>query len=260
MAASPQVTARKILSFSKHKLGRTLRSNLPGTIKRLSGRWPPPLRTVKFGDLDGVKPVSLDFGFDRGTPIDRYYIEGFLGRHAGDIAGRALEVGDDSYCRRFGGSRVTDQDILDVSSDNPVATIVGDLSKHGLLPESSFDCLVVTQTLHLIYDMQAAIIQMHRALKPGGVMLLTVPGISQIDRRAWANTWFWSLTRWSADRLVSGVFGTGNVRVESHGNVFAATAFLQGLALEEISTAKLDIVDEAYPVIVAVRARKTLGT
>jgi glycosyltransferase involved in cell wall biosynthesis len=260
MAASPQVTARNVLSFARHNLGRTLRTNLSRAIRKLGGQWPPPLRTVRFGDLGGIKPVSLDFGFDRGTPIDRYYIEDFLGRHASDIAGRVLEVGDDTYCRRFGGTRVTAQDVLDVNPDNPTATIVGDLSKPCILPEASFDCLVVTQTLHLIYDMQAAVIQMYRALKPGGVILLTVPGISQLDRRTWANTWFWSLTRWSADRLFSDIFGAANVDIETHGNVFAATAFLQGLAVEEVTTAKLDTVDVAYPVIVAVRAQKSAET
>jgi hypothetical protein len=42
-----------------------------------------------------------------------------------------------------------------------------------------------------------------------------------------------------------------------HGNVFAATAFLQGAALEEVDRAKLDIEDPAYPVTITLRARKS---
>ena len=212
---------------------------------------------MRFGDVGEVQPVSDDFGFDRGTPIDRFYIEQFLQRNAADIAGRALEVGDDAYCRRFGASRITQQDVLHVSADNPAAALVGDLSRHGALPPAAFDCLVLTQTLHLIFDMRPAVAEMHRGLKPGGVLLLTVPGITRIDRGEWGAGWFWSLTPAAATRLFGEVFGAGNVRVESHGNAFAATAFLQGLALEEVDSAKLAVNDACFPVIVTVRAQKS---
>ena len=215
------------------------------------------LGSVRLGDVGGVEPISDQFGFDRGTPIDRFYIEQFLRHNAGDIAGRVLEVGDDAYCRRFGAGRVTQQDVLHVNADNPAATIVGDLSQQGALPAASFDCLVLTQTLHLIFDLQAAVAEMHRGLKAGGVLLLTVPGISRIDRGEWGSRWFWSLTPAAAARLFGSVFGADNVRVESHGNVFGATAFLQGLAVEEVDTAKLAVQDSCFPVIVTVRARKS---
>jgi SAM-dependent methyltransferase len=214
------------------------------------------LGSVRLGDLDTVEPINDDFGFERGTPIDRFYIEQFLRSNAGDIAGRVLEVGDDVYCRRFGGQRITQQDVLHVSADNAAATLVGDLSRPGTLPAAAFDCLVLTQTLHLIFDMHAAVAEMHRGLKPGGVVLLTVPGISRIDRGEWGADWFWSLTPAAATRLFGEVFGADNVRVDSHGNVFAATAFLHGLAVEEVDTAKLGVHDPCFPVVVTVRARK----
>ena len=98
---------------------------------------------------------------------------------------------------------------------------------------------MLTQTLHLIYDMRAALKQLHAALRPGGVLLLTVPGISQIDRGEWQKSWYWSLTPQSLTRLLSEVFDTTAVVVESNGNVFAAVAFLHGLAQEEVPRAKL---------------------
>jgi SAM-dependent methyltransferase len=226
----------------------------------MRGRRPaPPVGSVRFGDLDRVTPISRDFGYDRGTPIDRYYIEAFLQRHAADLRGRALEIGDDSYCRRFGGGCITQQDVLHVSS-SAAATIIGDLSQPGLLPEAAFDCMVLTQTLHLIFDMRAAVAEIHRGLKPGGVVLLTVPGISQIDRGEWGESWLWSLTRQSALRLFADVFGAENVEAEAFGNVFAATAFLQGLALEEVDRSMLDVVDQSYPVLVTVRARRAMDS
>jgi SAM-dependent methyltransferase len=248
MSASPGVVLQRLRN--RLALGRLLgrRRAAPGRRRALGA--------VRLGDLDAVTPVSDDFGFDRGTPIDRLYIEQFLQAHAADIAGHALEVGDDAYCRRFGAERITRQDVLHVSADNPAATLVGDLSQPGTLPAAAFDVLVITQTLHLVFDMAAAVAELHRALKPGGVLLLTVPGISRVDRGQWGTGWYWSLPAAAATRLFGAAFGAGNVQVQSHGNVYAATAFLQGLAVEEADHAKLAVNDPCFPVIVAVRARK----
>jgi glycosyltransferase involved in cell wall biosynthesis len=250
--ASPTLAARHLI----RRLERALPQGVISTLKRLAGRRrPPPLGRVRFGDFDRLSPISSDFGFGRGTPVDRYYIEAFLATYSSDIRGRTLEVGDAFYCRKF-GTGIVQQDVLHVTADNPEATIIGDLSVPGVLPEGAFDCLVVTQTLHLIYDMHAAVAAMYRALKPGGVLLLTCPGISQVDRREWGATWFWSLTRLAAERMFGDVFGAASVAVETRGNVYAAVCFLEGLALEEVDATKLDVLDAAYPVIVTVHARK----
>jgi SAM-dependent methyltransferase len=221
---------------------------------------PPRFGKVNFGDFGGVTPIDADFGFNRGTPVDRYYVERFLQRHAADIRGRVLEIGDSAYSQRFGGHQITRQDVLHVAADAPQATITGDLSQPGLLPRDAFDCMVLTQTLHLIFDLRAAIAEMYSALKPGGVLLVTVPGISKIDPGEWGNSWYWSLTHHSARRLFAEVFGQDNVAVSAFGNVYAATAFLQGLALEEVKHNKLDIEDASYPLIVTVRAQRELTT
>jgi len=217
-------------------------------LRRLTG-WP-----INFGELGGTRPISDQFGFDRGVPIDRYYIDDFLGRNAALIHGHTLEIGDDSYTARFGGDRTTRRDVLHVHAGNPAATIIGDIALPGTLPEARFDCAVITQTLHLIWDMELAVRELHRTLKPGGTLLLTVPGITSIDRHEWGAGWYWSLTQQSARRLFEEVFGADNVEIGCYGNVFAACAFLQGIALHEVPMAKLDVYDAAYPVIITVRA------
>jgi SAM-dependent methyltransferase len=229
------------------------RSSLNLAKRFLSGR--RPLHRVHLGDLSRIDPVSRDFGFDRGTPIDRYYIEHFLAENAGRIRGRALEIGDAAYCKQFGRG-VWHQDILHVHTGNPAATLVGDLTQPGVLPNDAFDCMVLTQTLHLIFDLPKAIVAIHQGLRTGGTALVTVPGISPIDRGEWGASWFWSLTTASAECLFESVFGPGCVEVEAYGNVYAATCFLQGLALEEVDRAKLDAFDAAFPVIITVRATK----
>ena len=166
-----------------------------------------------------------------------------------------LEIGDDTYTRRFGGAHVTRADVLHVE---PVAgaTFVGDLAGANDLPAGTFDCVILTQTLHLIYDVRAALATVHRILKPGGRLLATVPGISQIARDQWGAAWCWSFTTLSLRRLLAEAFPAGEVVVEAHGNVLAATSFLQGLAAGELTVAELAYRDPAYEVLITASARK----
>ena len=154
----------------------------------------PPVGSVDFGDLKRVEPISRRFGGDRGTPLDRYYVESFLERHAADIRGRVLEIGEDLYTRRFGGDRVSESEVLDVEESNPNATYVADLTACPQVPSERFDCVILTQTLHMIYDVRAVLQTAHRILAPGGIVLATIPGISQIDSCSGRDTWFWYLT------------------------------------------------------------------
>jgi SAM-dependent methyltransferase len=209
------------------------------------------------GDRWWLTPMSRTFGFDRGTPVDRYYIERFLAENAAHIRGRVLEVGNNAYTRRFGGASVVHSDVLHVDATNPEATYIGSLEQGGVLPERTFDCIVLTQTLHLIFDMRAAIATLHNALKPGGVLLLTTPGISQVDSGEWGETWYWSLTATALRRLLAERFNADAVTIEVYGNVFAATTFLYGAALEEVGPENLDTHDPSYPVIVAAHALRS---
>lgn len=234
-------------------------------LRRTIGRWgvrvrrwlwriPPPGR-VDFGELRRLAPLSRDFGTDRGQALDRYYIERFLEAHAADVQGRVLEVGDRSYTQRFGAGRVTHSDVLHVSAGNPQATIVADLAAAPQIADATFDCVILTQTLLLIYDPRAAIRTLHRILRPGGVLLVTVPGITPVPHETtWGNTWYWSFSVLALRRLLAEAFGEQQVTVAADGNVLAATAFLHGLAVEELTTDELDHCDPDYPVIVRGRA------
>jgi SAM-dependent methyltransferase len=214
----------------------------------------PPVGTLKFGSLGRVNPISRQFGFDRGKCIDRFYIEDFLSTNAGDIRGSVLEIADNNYTRQFGGNKVTRSDVLHVQG-SPRATIVADLTTARDIPANSFDCMIITQTLQFIYDTRAAVSTMHRLLKPGGVVLSTFPGISQISRvdmDQWGE--YWRFTSMSAKKLFAEQFGDEAVSVKAYGNVFAAIAFLHGLAQEDIELAKLKPHDADYEMLVTIRA------
>ena len=217
----------------------------------------PAVGRVDLGSLDRVSPVSDNWGFDRGTPVDRLYIEDFIAIFRDDIRGRVLEIYNDDYTSRFGGDRVSQSDILHDTPDLPRATMVLDLSKTSEAPENLFDCIICTQTLHLIFDFSAAIRSLHKLLKPGGVLLFTVPGISATPHRGMGGyPDFWRFTSYSVHRLFEECFDAESLTLRLYGNVYAATAFLHGLAVEELDQAKLSYSDPDFEMLIAVRATK----
>jgi hypothetical protein len=199
--------------------------------------------------------LSDVWGYDRGTPVDRYYIESFLAKHRKDIAGRTLEIGDSLYSTCY-GSAVTHADVLDINTANQYATLIADLSADHGLPSMAFDCFILTQTLQLIYDTRAAIANAHRMLRPGGVLLATVPSVSRITTSSACD--YWRYTVASCSRLFTEFFGPENITVQSYGNVLACIAFLAGMGYEELSQKELEINDDAFPLIVAIRAVKAI--
>jgi SAM-dependent methyltransferase len=215
-------------------------------------RRPPDL-----GDLRRLTPIDPNWGFERGTPIDRVYVERFVGGHASDIRGRVLEIAAPDYATRF-GSGVERVDILMAREGTPQATIVADLANAPQIPDDTFDCAIVTQTLQFVWDAPAALSTLHRILAPGGVLLATVPGITKISppEDEEFGEW-WHFTARSARRLAEQAFGEGSVEVEAFGNVLAATGFLYGLAASDLRAGELDARDRLYEVVVGIRAVKS---
>jgi SAM-dependent methyltransferase len=191
---------------------------------------------VKDNSLWRVTPISRIFGLNRGLPIDRYYIEQFLSAHTSDIQGHVLEIGDNFYTRKFGCGRVTTSDVLHVVEGNPDATIVADLTYGDHVPSDTFDCIICTQTLQMIYDVRAALHHPYCILKPGGLLLITSLGISKIGRREGIDSWgeYWRFTAQSARHLFEEIFPAANIRVKTYGNVLSAITLLHGLAAEEL--------------------------
>ena len=213
-------------------------------------------RSPEWNDLRRVTPLSRNWGLDRGRPVDRFYIERFIAAHRKDIRGRVLELLDSGLTHAYGDDRVEQADVLDIDPGNYRATVVGDLRAAVQIPDDSYDCIVLTQTLHLIDDMPAAIQQAHRMLKPGGVLLVTLPCTSMVAEEYGPQGDFWRVLPAAADRLFGAAFATGDVQVAAHGNVLATTAFLYGLSCDDVDERELEFDDPAYPLIVTVRAVK----
>jgi len=211
---------------------------------------------IRWGQLRSLDPLNSEWGFDRGLPIDRYYILDFLSNHAADIHGSVLSVGDDHYAKKF-GCNIDKSEILHIHEE-PMATIVGDLQNPALLEAEAHDCFLLVQTLQLIYDCRIAVANSYRALKPGGVLLATVPGITPMKDPDWNDAWCWSFTRNSILRIFEESFPEANIQIKAYGNVLTATAFLNGLGKRDLRTSELNYQDQRFDVIIGVRAEKPM--
>jgi glycosyltransferase involved in cell wall biosynthesis len=270
---SPQdVNALKVISKTqgsrlqyhivKQNLKKQLKRSLPTFVRRVLHRqglikhFVPQKGNVEWGDLERTSPFSNCFGYDRGGPVDRYYIENFLDKNKDAIKGRTFEIGDNAYSIRFGGNNIIKSDVLHVYRANDTVTFIGDLTNVPEVPSNAFDCIILTQTLHLIYDFKAALNTCYRILKPGGSLLLTVPGITHIDKDEWKEFWLWAFTDKSMQKIFSETFPAAQTEIRTYGNVYVASAFLYGLGLPEIRKDFLDVHDPSYQVIISVKATK----
>jgi peptidoglycan/xylan/chitin deacetylase (PgdA/CDA1 family)/SAM-dependent methyltransferase len=211
---------------------------------------------LDWGDLRRTDPVSRDWGYDRGTPIDRYYIDRFLETHAADIGGVVLEVQEPDLSRKHGGGRIEHVDVVDLDPSNPRATITADLRDARAIPSETFDCIVLTQTIHVIDDMPAVAAECWRILKPGGVLLATVPCTSRVCLEYGDDGDFWRMTEAGARRLFSTAFSSDHIETRSYGNVLVNAAFLYGLGTHEVTPSEFDVHDPYFPLLVGVRAVK----
>ncbi len=204
----------------------------------------------------GLEPVSRQFGLDRGTPVDRWYIERFLQDQASSIRGDVLEIGDNTYTQQY-GSNVSRSDVLNVEP-SASATLTGNLATGENIPQFAYDCIIMTQTIQMIYDLKSALKNAVAALKPGGTLLLTASGISQISRYdmdRWGE--YWRFTDKSLHMLLEEILPGASLTVTPYGNLAAARAFLEGRAAEELEPAILDYCDPDYQLVLTARLTKT---
>lgn len=200
--------------------------------------------------LRRTRPLSDAWGFDRGTPVDRFYLEEFLERQRGDVRGDVLEVKSQAYTRRFGGDAVTEAHVLDIDPDNSEATIVADLNEPQSLPADAFDCCLLMQTLQLVRKPDVALANAWSALRIGGTLLLTVPSASPVERFL-PDLWRW--TPAGVKELLAQACPDGLAEVRAYGNVLACCAFFQGMAAEELRPDRLRDHDPALPLVVCAR-------
>jgi SAM-dependent methyltransferase len=206
------------------------------------------LLRARFGDLRRTEGVD-GWGFGRGTPVDRWYIERYLDGCAPLVHGHCLEVQDDVYGTKLGADRVT---VLDIDPDNPKADLVGDLCDPQALPHQGFDTAIVTQTLQLVADPAAAVAHLVAALRPGGTLLVTAPVVSRLAGDV--DRWRWT-PRGLRELLEAAAPDGAQVETTGMGNGLAGRAFLFGLAAEDLDDDVLQVTEPRYPIVVGAQVR-----
>lgn len=204
--------------------------------------------------MAGVRPLA-DRWEQRGKPVHRYYLEKYLGELSMDVRGRCLEFYADSYTTLFGGERVTKLDILNLETDIPDTTIVADLTKRNSIPGDTFDCIICTYVLHIIYEKEKAVAELFRILKPGGVLFVSVPSIT-IHYQQFPELWRFTVDGLHA--MLSENFGAPNVTARGYGNSLTAAGEIRGLAVGDFTESELAYHDPRYPLIVCARAVKAV--
>ncbi len=201
----------------------------------------------------GVKALSYIWGNDRGVPIHRYYLELFLSEFSNDIRGHCLEFQQDQYTSRFGKARVVKLDILHQDNSNSLATLIADLTKPNDLPSNAFDCIICTHVLHVIFDLKKAISELHRILKPNGVLLVVVPNVSMCGPEYHE---LWRFTSEGLQMLLAEVFKDENITMRAYGNSLVTAGDFRGLVTHEFSQRELNYHDFRFASEVCARAVK----
>jgi hypothetical protein len=206
--------------------------------------------------LKTKKPISSRYGLDRGTPIDRYYIEEFLQSNKDYIKGHCLEILTNGYTKEFGGNNVSKSDVLDIDTTNQKATIYGDLRNLINIPDNTYDCIILTQVFQFIDDLHSTTKELHRILNTNGTLLITAPSISRIDCVAGVDNDYWRFTKASMNYLFSKHFSENKLSINSLGNALVGTGFWVGLSKEELNLKELNYNDKNFPCLITVRAIK----
>lgn len=204
-----------------------------------------------------VKPASLIFGFDRGTPVDRYYLNSYLKIKSQYIVGSVAEIGDNDLSLKYGNKDIKSTVLVygKAMGNNQISC---DLTRHETLPTEEFDTFICTQTLNFVYDFEKALEGIVKTIKPGGSLLLSVAGLSQIseyDMNRWGD--YWRFTSLTVEKLLSKYFKKDSFEVVSFGNAYTASGFLYGVSAEEISSSKLKYQDKNYQIIICAHAVKS---
>jgi len=203
--------------------------------------------------------ISSDFGFNRGSPVDRFYIGEFFSENREILSGVCLEFGDTSYIDKYGMS-VSKKMTFNHSENSSMKgeELMGDISKIETLPKDVFDCIVCVNVLNFIYDAPAAFLGLRKLLKFGGYVMLTVAGpsahISRYDMDRWGD--YWRMTDKAAIRLAEGArFNV--VKSKTYGNPYSCVAQMNGFCVEDLPEEKLIASHSDYQLVVTLLLSKS---
>lgn len=204
-----------------------------------------------------LKPLSYNYGISRGgQSIARYYIEKFIEDYKSFIRGTVMEIGDGRYSI-LGGEAVENLLILSLDDEEKEHYIKGNLETGEGMQENYLDCIILTNVLSSLFDIQAAVCNIGRALKKGGRALITVPGIASLYRVQYETYGqFWRFTPLGLIQLLKRYIPDARMIVKEYGNVKTSVAFLYGMTVEDLTKEELEYKDSCYPMLIGICLEK----
>lgn len=220
-----------------------------------------PIRYLRTAQFRRHRPLGN--GKLRGTAIVRYYWDHYLNKYQADIRGRGLEIGTTYTINRFGGQALTHADAIDISAHSPEVTVVADLSRADSVPADTYDCFVNQFTMHVIYNVEAALYHSLRILKPGGVLLINFSCVDYyfpdgLDLGMGAPLFLYHcFTPIGVENMLRRVGVTEvDYELKTYGNLFTRIAYQMNMPAEELTSDELQHQDLHYPVLICVRIVK----
>jgi hypothetical protein len=205
----------------------------------------------RWGNLRRTTPFSSTYGFERGTPIDRYYLHQFLFAHRHLIAGDVLEVQTRAYTERYGHD-VTRSDTFDIVPAFTPTYRCDFAHCDGVIPDRAYDCLLLPNTLPHFRELDLCLTQAARIVRRGGVILASAAGLLPLTGDV---PEYWRLSPDGWRERLGTAWPAAVIQVAGHGNSLAAVAAQLGLAFEELTAAELDVNDSRYPVLTTILCR-----
>lgn len=240
---------------------RASREPLRSKVLRAFGpAWTTRLRCIAkgrglpwWGNLRRVRPFSNTYGWDRGTPVDRYYVDRFFERHSADITGDVLEIDRNDYTYRFGHDLRAVHSFDINPESNP--TFLCDIAHcEDILPSEAYDCVLLPCTLQHFRELELSLRNALRLVKPGGVILASAAALSRLDE-VFLDYWRFSPEGWRS--FLPQVWPDCTIAVEGEGNCLPVIAMNLGLSLEELKPQELNYYDARFPLVTTVYCRKS---
>ena len=206
-----------------------------------------------------IKRVSKKFGFDRGLPIDRFYIDKYLDKNLSKSTYQnGLEVGGVQYLEKFKVAKKTallHPEYLISEGHGDQALVVDLNKKFKNIGDEKFDLIIATNVLNFVEEPHLALNTFQELLVPGGLLIISVSAsmpISEFDKNRWGDFWRFSL---QGLRLILGKTDM-DFEIEYRGNFRATIAFLCGMATEECPEIDLLDLDDEFPITIFAKCKK----
>jgi hypothetical protein len=143
--------------------------------------------------------------------------------------------------------------VFDTDMTNADSTAVGPLVEAPDLLPGPYGCVILMHVLHQSVDPTAVLEGLRAVLLPGGVLLASVPAVARRDSDR-PDEDFWRFSAAGFERRLRAAFDGDDVQVIARGNRDAVTAFLAGLAADDLERGALERDDPSAPLVVLARA------